>query len=127
MLRNLAALTTAVHFLSKIIFTKKLVRSGKSPLVQIVKRLNENGSLRRDLTEKEDKVSIKHPNNAYMLNDRACCEVMSITPEKDDGAQMFLCGVYDYLEPYISSPCDSRLCGACRTNIRNSRMKLISE
>ena len=106
---------------------KKLVRSGRSPLAQIVQKLNENGIIRRDLTEKADKVSFKHPNKAYMLNDRACCEVMSTTPEKDEGAQMFLWRVYDHLEPYISSPCDSRLCGACRTNIRNSRMKLISE
>ena len=106
---------------------KKLVRSGRSPLVQIVKRLNEGGSLRRELTEKEGKVSSKHPNNIYMLNDKACCEVLSTTPEKNDGAQMFLCWVYNHLEPYTSSPCDSRLYGAIRSNIRNTSMKLISE
>ena len=58
---------------------KKMVRSGKSPLVQIVKRLSELDAVENTKQLKKVTRSAKPPNNAYISNNMMCCEVVDIT------------------------------------------------
>lgn len=106
-----------------------MVRSGRSPLVQIVKRLGEMESFNACHVQAESsqfQFKTKKPNNAYILEHRTCCEVVAKTNNKDDeGKTMMLCRIYERPDPLFMEPCDSRLVGSFKASQRRSRMKLI--
>ncbi len=97
---------------------KKLVRSGKRPLAQVVKRLSEMKKQRELELKESPTVSTKPPNNAYVLEDGTCCEVTS-AEQKD-----FLCRVYERPEALFTEPCDSRLLRVFIVNRKYTRMQV---
>ena len=104
---------------------KKLVRSGKRPIVQIAKRLSER-RVKDMLMSETDSVSIKKPNNCYVLSDSSCCEVQENSSEKDDnGDALFLCRVYSRSDDAFRAPCQSKLIGVHKVQDRNTSMRLI--
>ena len=102
-----------------------MVRSGRSPLVQIAKRLGE--SCHEKITAAREKtICFKKPNNAYILNDHSCCEVVKATNLRDgSGDELFTCRVYDRTEPEFQSPCDSRIVGVYKASLHHTTMKNI--
>ena len=105
---------------------KKLVRSGKNPLAQIVKRLSEvQNSL--PITDKHiSKLDVKRPNNSYVLNERSCCEAVKVTNQHDEhGRTLILCRVYERVTAHSMQPCDSRIVGVYKATTRYTRMKMI--
>jgi hypothetical protein len=54
---------------------KKRVYSGRRPLLQISKRVQER-TVRA--TPRQQVIKMKQPNNDYIPNDRSCCEVVSL-------------------------------------------------
>ena len=104
---------------------KRLIRSGKKPVVQIAKRLSESSGSIPPVPE--EKVSSKSPNNAFVLNNSSCCEVVNRHGEPDGrGDQLFCCRVYERTEPYFVNPCDSRLVGIHKANLRWTCLRLLS-
>ena len=61
-------------------------------------------------------VKMRQPNNAYILNDRSCCEVVS----QEYASDTDLCKVFQHLESYTLSPCDLRLYWTFRTTTRSA-------
>lgn len=117
------------NYLQKL---KKMVRSGKSPLVQIVKRLEEmeKSKFFREHTQADAceilKIKIKKPNNAFIIDQRTCCEVVAKTNQKDqEGNILLLCRLYERPDALFLEPCDSRIISVFKAARRNSRMKLI--
>ena len=105
---------------------KKKVRSTKNPLVEIVKRLEE--SQMEDVPAvKERKMAMKRPNNAYILNTLACCEVVNESCNEYDNAgnKLLLCRVFRETRPLYEQPCDSRLTGISAARMRNTYMTLL--
>ena len=84
------------------------MRSGRRPLSQVVKRLSERGVERHLGIDREQTVSTKPPNNAYIINRLSCCEVLYPveTPGRKDA---FVCRIYEHTRPLFSHPCDSRI------------------
>jgi len=108
---------------------KKMVRCGKNPLTQVVKRIHELDSVSAtsELAKPKYTVSVNRPNNTFILDDVSCCEVVAESNERDDdGSKKILCRVYNTLEPAFMEPCDSRLIGVYKTSLENSRIKLLS-
>ena len=106
---------------------KKMVRSGNNPIVQIAKRLGELSTGKISEPNKENMVSVKKPNNAYILNDHSCCEVIdTINQQSEDGNQLFKCRIYESTIGLFNSPCDSRLIGIHRASSRQTSMKVLS-
>ena len=104
---------------------KKIVRSGQSPLVQIAKRLGELCHEKITVVRQKS-ICFKKPNNAYILNDHSCCEVVKATNLQDEsGNELFTCRVYDHTEPEFQSPCDSRIVGVHKTSLHHTTMKNI--
>jgi hypothetical protein len=102
---------------------KKLVRNGKRPVVQIAKRLGEQEI---NYQKKENNspllIAYKKPNNAYILNNNSCCEILH-----SPNAQGFVrCRVYNRTSPIFHQPCDSRLVGMFSVNEKQSRIKMMS-
>lgn len=60
---------------------KRLVCSGKNPLAQIVKRLSEASALHCICPSA--KVGIKKPNNAFILSESSCSEVVDQAGHND--------------------------------------------
>ena len=94
---------------------KKMVWSGRSPIVQITKLL---GEIENTFEINAGELSIqklmsfrtKKPSNMHVLNDLKCCEVIQISHEMDEfGKQLFLCRVFERREVIFNTPCDSRL------------------
>ena len=105
---------------------KKLVRSGRRPIVQVAKRLSERCGQNAPMPETS--VSWKKPNNCYVLNELSCCEVQEKTNEKDEnGETLFLCRVYSRIEDAFITPCHSKLIGVYEAQTRYTTMKLIPE
>ncbi len=92
---------------------KRMVRSGKSPLVQIVKRIKENqdGTTLQSI-QRGNAISTKLPDNCIILEDGKCCEVIDKT-END-----YLCRVFLQPSPLFMKPCESSIIGAymCQKN-----------
>ena len=106
---------------------KKMVRSGNNPIVQIAKRLGKLSTGKISEPNKENMVSVKKPNNAYILNDHSCCEVIdTINQQSEDGNQLFTCRIYESTIGLFNSPCDSRLIGIHRASSRQTSMKVLS-
>ena len=87
---------------------KRMVRSGKNPIAQLTKRLS------------------KKPDNAFVLQNGFCCEVLQKANHCDEnGNTLYQCRVYEHLCPLFNTPCDSRIVGIYRANIHCSRVKLL--
>lgn len=61
---------------------KRLVRSVRMPMVQIIQRLSKKNREIELSLKGNTSVSTTSPNNAYVLADQSCCEVVS-AEEKD--------------------------------------------
>lgn len=89
---------------------KKLIRSGRHPRSQIVKRLNEIDKHKEELKRQPKAVfKTQKPNNAYVLSDVQCCEIISVMGENGDKERIVHCRIYEKLEPIFMHPCDSRI------------------
>lgn len=103
---------------------KRLVRSGRNPLSQIIKRLGEIDKHREELNNKPAAmVKAQKPNNVFVLSDLQCCEVVSVADATGEVDRMVLCRVYDNLEPLFMHLCDSRLIGVYKAQVSHTRMK----
>ncbi len=107
---------SAFKFESYLHQMKKMVRSGKNVLTQVANRLEETSKLK--LRNKEKALSLKSPNNVFVLSSEECCEVVS-----EEGDNTVLCRVFDHLQPFLMTPCDSRVDGTYAANIRHSQMQ----
>ena len=108
---------------------KKLVRCGKNPLTQVVKRIHELDSVSamNKPACRNYSISVNRLDNTFILADDSCCEVVAESNEgDDDGSNKFLCRIYTMSEPFFVEPCDSHLIGVYKTSLDNSRMKLLS-
>ena len=104
---------------------KKMVRSGKNPIAQLAKRLGELSN-KRIAVPMEKSISTKKPNNAFVLSNNSCCEVIEQTTQQDEqGYTLFTCRVYQRTDALFKSPCDSRLVGVYKTNTQHTAMKVI--
>lgn len=106
---------SAFKFESYLHQMKKMVRSGKNILAQVANRLEERSKSKME--NKTNLMSFKCPNNVFVLSPEQCCEVVS---EEEDNT--VLCRVYTNLQPYLMTPCDSRLYGTYTVNTRHSQM-----
>jgi len=107
------------NYLGKL---KRLVRSGKQPLTQVVKRLKEMSKSPLSVEASEPK--FKRPNNAFILDEGKCCEAIE-ERESDDGCQMMLCKLFEKTQPLFGDPCDSRILGCFKVQSSHAVMKLI--
>lgn len=86
---------------------KRMVRSGRNPLIQVARRLEEK--IEQKKTTTVDKISTKTQDpSAYVLSGGQCCEVLQVA----DKEQRVLCRVYSKPEPLFDNPCMSFLIGA---------------
>ena len=92
---------------------KKTVRSGRSPLIQTVKRLHEFDMDPHHVNLKVDNaVRVKPPNNAYMIDDNTGVVLLSRSAQNaPDGTVRYNCDMYQHPEPIFNHPCDSRVIG----------------
>lgn len=118
---------SAFCFESYLHHLKRLVRSGRSPLSQIVKRLGELDRQKKEMSRPAISLRNKKPDNVFALSDLECCEIVSILPREESGQKNLLCRVYGHLEPYFVEPCDSRLIGIYKAKISQTRMKKLPE
>ena len=103
---------------------KKMVRSGRNPIAQVAKRMSECSGTLKQIDETA--VSLKVPDNAFLLNNSSCIEVVERAGNSDWGEELFFCRVYEKTEPYFTSPCDSRLIGVHKASSRWTTMKVLS-
>ena len=105
---------------------KRLVRSGKSPIAQIAKRLSESSAKISEFSE-ANYIRTSYPDNAFVLSDSSCCEAVEKTHNIDEnGCELFLCRVYCRTQELFTTPCDSRLVGIYKANQRSTTMKILS-
>ena len=96
---------------------KRLVRSGRSPLIQIAKRLREVKPAKTIDVQKSPTISSNAKNNAYIVNSAVGCEVL----EKDESQpDRFRCRLYRKQRPLFVVPCDSRIIGAFLVSARDA-------
>ena len=102
---------------------KRMVRSGRNPLAQIVKRLSECSLSNAIVCPVGPVVSAKAPNNAYILDNSSCCEVIdddAIAATEEVSPSFLLCRLFEKAQPLFSTPCDSRIMGIFIVQKRNS-------
>lgn len=107
---------------------KKMVRSGKSPVVQIVKRLSEANAHNMSFRDaaKHEILSCKAPDNAYRLDDGSYAEIISCTKSESHEDQ-YLCRVYYRLaEPVYTHPWSSTLIGHGKVRETMYSVKVLS-
>ena len=107
---------------------KRMVRSGKSPLSQIVKSIREKDT--SELIQSQGKATsilINQPNNAYIVDGATCCEVVAKTNRVDNNNKVFLCRVYERSHSLFMDPCDSRTIGVFCVQSKIARMKFLPE
>jgi hypothetical protein len=101
---------------------KKMVRSGRHPLIQVSKRLEEMSKQKKTPNNTNvQKISTKARDCAYILSGGQCCEVLQV-PDKEERV---LCRVYSKPYPLFHSPCTSFLIGAYTYNQKNNMVKWI--
>lgn len=102
---------------------KRMVRSGKNPIAQVAKRLSEIHATK--IPELPcTSTSVKKPDNAYIINSSSCCEVVEDVNQCDEeGNHLFLCRVYDSMQPLFKTPCDSRIVGVYLARRHHTKMK----
>ena len=94
---------------------KRMVRSGFRPLEQVVCRLAErnNGVWLRKV--KKNGIMYNPPDNAFVLDDGRCCQVMQPVPKCSRAeTKEVQCAVYDVCDLY-TTPCRSSLLGSFKT------------
>ena len=64
-------------------------------------------------------ISRRKPNNVFILNDSSCCEVTVLGDEPDDHHTQYVNKVCRRVEIYLPDPCDSRLTGGYKSQLRN--------
>ena len=106
---------SAFPFENHLYQMKKLVRSGKRPVVQIVKRLGEVAAATQSKKcgLKNSHIKCRFPDNAYLLDDNETCVDILEEANKDanDGTVMYRCNIYRNPQPMFTRPCDSRVVG----------------
>ena len=103
---------------------KRMVRSGNNPIAQIAKRMSEcSGNV-----QQIDEASIRliSPDNAFLLDDSSCVEVVERAGNCNENEELFLCRIDEKTEPHFTTPCDSRLIGVHKTTSRWTTMKVLS-
>ncbi len=105
---------------------KRMVRSGKNPIAQIAKRLSEMHGCKLHEKVCETEPSIKRPDNAYIVNNSICCEVLEKANHCDEnGDTLYQCRVYENLCPMFDTPCDSQIVGIYKAKNRYARVKFL--
>lgn len=94
-------------FESYLYQVKKCIRSGKNPVVQLVKRLKEKQFATLPRYAVSPAVSVKSPDNRYVLQNGNCCEILEVQGDGHD--DLLCCRVYKHKEPIFTEPCDSRI------------------
>jgi hypothetical protein len=104
---------------------KKSVRSTKSPLAQIVRRLEEaeinTGVQSLPKRGNAFHISANSPDNCFLLKGGKYCLCHEIPNEKNE----VLCEVFVQSSFFYEKPCDSRLLGIHKVMLRSSVMKLV--
>ena len=105
---------------------KKIVRSGRQPLVQIVKRMKEKQNTDIIMPIERRAISTMTSNNVFMLSSSSFCQVIerSANPINEQDAK-YLCRVYKRLEPLFNEPCNASIIGAFTANVQYTQMKII--
>ena len=87
---------------------KRMVKSGKGVLNQMVNRLREHNSLpeTRPARPTCHAISAKSPENAYILSNNRCGVVEGVVDEGPDGRQYYV-HVYSNPQPLFKDPCKS--------------------
>lgn len=102
---------------------KRLVRSGKKPLTQVVRRLSEIKysvlSMPRHQNLPCFKTSV--PNNCFKLNTGKYCLVHDVLE-----GSMVTCEVFRQTTSLYSDPCDSRLLDVHKVDLRSTVMMQVS-
>ena len=104
---------------------KKLVRSGRKPLVQVVKRLQEQQTEQTVRIPQTFGVAKKVKNNAYILDNSFGCEVLPDN-DADSNSHTVLCRVYKKTRPLFIDPCDSRIVHTYMADARDSTVEAVS-
>lgn len=113
---------------------KKMVRSGKNPIVQIVKRLSELKT--ENIIKQAHAFSRKTKNNCFILENSLCCEVLcpvSCMHERGEEElclqkckeRLFKCRIYEKSESLFNKPCDSRIIETYLVHARDAVIKHI--
>ena len=103
---------------------KRLVRSGKNPISQVAKRMSESSGVIEPIDDAT--ISLKKPDNAFLLTGPSCCEVVNKVGNVDEnGNETYLCRVYERTDALFVIPCDSRLIGVHKGNARRTTMKVL--
>ena len=103
---------------------KKLVRSGRNPLVQIVKRMSEFQFASDRKSTGSFQISQKIKNNAYIVESSVCCEILP-DAGTDNSSDTVLCRVYKKTRPLFADPCDSRIVQTFLTDARESTVEAV--
>ncbi|XP_078490738.1 uncharacterized protein LOC144746976 [Ciona intestinalis] len=108
---------------------KKMVRSGKCPLTQVVNRLTEHNDLSLNINPSCGSISSKYPNNFYVLNigkpNCVCVEVLNIFSNDSKTTRMCLCRIFDKLNSFFELPCSSRIIGVYTSKVLEFRTNVI--
>ena len=100
---------SAYPFESVLYRLKRMVRSGRSPLVH------------------EFTITAQRPNKSYPLRNSQCCEVPAILSDKDENNKSkIMCRVFDNVQPLFNQPCSGNIIRSYKTVMRNSRLMVIS-
>ena len=97
-------------------------------MAQIVKRLDEaeNAESQKFPKSSSHVVSCKFPNNAFLLDNNVCCEVVSLVSSNNESS-LYLCRLYKKWKPFFDTPCDSSLLGVYVVDTRHTEMVYKSE
>jgi hypothetical protein len=123
-LDNCSAFIFEIFFFLQIL--KRLVRSAKNPVIQVVHRLQEETSAKNSLFSSQyvtatcelHTFSCSSPNNyCILLDDARCCQVITID------SQYVTCMVYKDSEPVYVQPCDSRITGIHKVQLSKGILK----
>lgn len=92
---------SAFPFENKLQQIKGMVRSGKTPLMQVANRLEVTINVKIKIERQRS--AFKGRNKVFMLSGEECCEVVSVSGENKRNG---LCRAYTNLQPYMMAPCD---------------------
>ncbi len=101
---------------------KRTVRSGKSPLVQVVKRLHENDCASKPAPL--PKLDFRHPDNAYLTDTGDGCELLSMA-NGEHGDNTVLCRVYNRIAPLFLEPCNSKIIGVLKADSNHTQVRVL--
>lgn len=104
---------TAYRFENNMSNLKRCIRGTGSPIVQIANRLAEKQW--EPVQQKGAKVK---PRSYHKMNNGSFCCVHEVQAE---GSRV-VCEVFSRLSPLYEDPCDSRIIGVCKGNIRHTQM-----